>query len=363
VADYDRVGPQSQINTALCRGRDPAENISQALGEIVQNPPAPAGIMVWWTGTAASVPSGWALMDGSDNSVSRGGSGFNLVGRFVLAAATGAGTTGGSSRTSRDGHSHTALISNEDVPVSGSVGQKTTGLTQTGQAAYPEHSVTVTGGEGTTPSGGAHTHEADTDEVTVELKPDGSHDHGGTTTSDETLDPHTDDQVVALISNHDQHTHSITVTEADGTAGSQDNRFVDDDTGNVSDPNDLVHTAGGGELTHNQHTHTVVLADSTASTHTHPTAPHDHEIIFVEDGAHKHTVESHSHTVTYAEEAAHHTHPISEAPHTHPLSIDAGDHSHGGVADLSGGDHDHESGSPAHMQLLPIEKLSRVVSA
>ena len=363
MADYDRVGIKSEINTSLCRGRDPAETVSQALGEIVQNPPAPTGIMVWWTGTAASVPSGWALMDGSDNSVSRGGSGLNLVGRFVLAAATGAGTTGGSSRTSRDGHSHTALISNEDVPVGGLVGQKTTGLTQTGQAAYPEHSVTVTGGEGTTPSGGAHTHEADTDEVTVVLDPDGTHDHGVTTTSNVTLAAHTAEEVVGLISNHSDHTHGITVTTVSGAGGSQDNKFVNNATGSVTDVSDLAHTAGGGTLAHDQHTHTVTLGDSTASTHTHPTVPHGHEIVFVEDGEHKHTVESHSHPVTYAEEAAHHTHPISEAPHTHPLLIDASGHSHGGVAHLSGGGHDHESGSPAHMQLLPIEKLSRVVLA
>lgn len=58
----------------------------------------PAGCILMWSGSAAAIPSGWALCDGANGTP-------NLVGKFVKAGST-AGTTGGSNT-----HSHTHSLS------------------------------------------------------------------------------------------------------------------------------------------------------------------------------------------------------------------------------------------------------------
>ena len=56
----------------------------------------PSGLISMWSGSAAAIPSGWNLCDGTNGTP-------NLVGKFIKAAST-AGGTGGSNTHS---HSHT----------------------------------------------------------------------------------------------------------------------------------------------------------------------------------------------------------------------------------------------------------------
>ena len=67
------------------------------------NAPIPTGIIVLWSGSTASVPSGWALCNGSNGTP-------DLRDRFVVAAGTtyAVGATGGSLTSSAAGsHTHT----------------------------------------------------------------------------------------------------------------------------------------------------------------------------------------------------------------------------------------------------------------
>lgn len=59
----------------------------------------PAGVIVMWSGTAATIPPGWALCDGANGTP-------DLRNRFVM-GATDAGGTGGSTTASWGNHTHT----------------------------------------------------------------------------------------------------------------------------------------------------------------------------------------------------------------------------------------------------------------
>jgi hypothetical protein len=69
----------------------------------------PAGVIVMWSGSSASIPAGWYLCDGANGTP-------NLVNRFVV-GATGlyaVGATGGSANSSVVAHTHTATSSVTD---------------------------------------------------------------------------------------------------------------------------------------------------------------------------------------------------------------------------------------------------------
>ena len=67
------------------------------------NSPVPKGVIVMWSGTIATIPTGWALCNGSNSTP-------DLRGRFIMGASNSIapGTTGGSSTSSAAGsHTHT----------------------------------------------------------------------------------------------------------------------------------------------------------------------------------------------------------------------------------------------------------------
>lgn len=62
----------------------------------------PAGSIIVWHGTIASIPSGWVICDGNNGTP-------NLLTRFVVGvptAATNPGTTGGATAKTTSGHDH-----------------------------------------------------------------------------------------------------------------------------------------------------------------------------------------------------------------------------------------------------------------
>lgn len=74
----------------------------------------PAGMIVMWSGTIASIPSGWVICDGNNGTP-------NLLAKFVKGVATAAtnpGATGGSTT-----HTHAAHAGFEDSPVGGAGGR------------------------------------------------------------------------------------------------------------------------------------------------------------------------------------------------------------------------------------------------
>ncbi len=63
----------------------------------------PTGVICMWSGTLASIPSGWALCDGNNGTP-------NLLDRFVVGVPTNGtnpGATGGSTSKTTTGHKHT----------------------------------------------------------------------------------------------------------------------------------------------------------------------------------------------------------------------------------------------------------------
>ena len=64
----------------------------------LQTSGVPSGVISMWSGSAAAIPSGWNLCDGTNGTP-------NLIGKFIKSAST-AGGTGGSNT-----HSHTHTLS------------------------------------------------------------------------------------------------------------------------------------------------------------------------------------------------------------------------------------------------------------
>jgi len=159
VAVNNKIVAKSSFPMTDCTGSGRA--FEQALADIAsRGPPTPAGIMVWWTGAVASIPSGWALMNGVANATGNGGSGYSLVDKFVLAAASGAGTTAGGGKTSRDGHTHEVIIEEEYVAVRGDIDHMTTGV-EAGQSVYSSsYNDTAYAGEALAVAADPHTHTA-----------------------------------------------------------------------------------------------------------------------------------------------------------------------------------------------------------
>ena len=65
----------------------------------------PAGVILMWSGSIASIPSGWFLCNGSNGTP-------NLVDRFVVCAGStyAVGATGGSANATLVSHTHTAFV-------------------------------------------------------------------------------------------------------------------------------------------------------------------------------------------------------------------------------------------------------------
>jgi microcystin-dependent protein len=89
--------------TALINGDLNVTGIVTATTKFVGNGTIPVGGIIMWSGSVASIPSGWALCNGSNGTP-------NLQDRFVVAAGSGynVGATGGSANATLVSHSHTA---------------------------------------------------------------------------------------------------------------------------------------------------------------------------------------------------------------------------------------------------------------
>jgi hypothetical protein len=355
-----RLGPRQSVSNYCSEAQ-----ITQIISELSRRSSLPPHIMVWWTGTVNTVPNGWALMNGILNSPANGGSGTVLVDRFVLGAASGAGQTEDATNTSTEGHEHNVIVEPTEPgepSITATLLPSATNIHRTNQATFDPPDATVTGGKGQTKLGGEHQHEAETDEVEVILEQAGLHGHENSNTEDATIAAHTCEDVADCVADHAAHTHVVTWATQDledAAAGAIDIKYhaggatVGGNTTNES----MEHSASGasalGHGTDNKHKHSITGVEE-AGLHTHPTVPHSHEVLFKVDGEHQHEVHDHTHTVTWGE-AEHHHHKITDPGHTHPYTPMAEPHSHDARA--IGGDHEHATGRPDNMKLLPIEKL------
>jgi microcystin-dependent protein len=92
IADSDRIG----IGTATPQAK------LHVVGGIIGNGTIPVGGIIMWSGSIASIPTGWALCDGSNGTP-------NLRDRFVVGAGNvySVAATGGSADAIVVSHSHT----------------------------------------------------------------------------------------------------------------------------------------------------------------------------------------------------------------------------------------------------------------
>jgi len=145
----------------------------------------PTGVICMWSGTLASIPSGWALCDGNNGTP-------NLLDRFVVGVPTNGtnpGATGGSTSKTTTGHSHTN-------PNTGSSGSHNHNINVSSTGSAHIHSLTglvnvdIAGYPGTpywvnalsTENDGTHGH-------TASSGPGGAHAHtqGNTGTNTDTI--------------------------------------------------------------------------------------------------------------------------------------------------------------------------------
>lgn len=149
----------------------------------------PKGVIVMWSGTKATIPTGWGLCDGTNGTP-------NLIDRFVFGAVN-AGTTGGS---------NSLTLTTANIPSH----THTTG----------SHTHTFSGNTSSTP----HVHGIATTSGTVVTQPVGAMPLSGATTATSTTNTY---RLLngAIPTDSGSHSHSFsgTTSEASGATGSTGN--------------------------------------------------------------------------------------------------------------------------------------------
>lgn len=185
----------------------------------------PTGVITLWSGSIASIPSGWALCNGSNGTP-------DLRDRFVVGAGTtyAVGATGGSATstlTTNELPAHThSLSASGTTAASGDHTHSFSGTTST-QSADHVHS-------GTTATAGTHTHTEsavdnfDGSQTLIggstpiggyrQTSSAGAHNHTFTTGGVSANHTHDFSGVTSAVSA--THTHSVTVTGTSGSTGS-----------------------------------------------------------------------------------------------------------------------------------------------
>lgn len=215
-------------------------------------------VMMWAIGTG-TIPEGWAIMNGTANSIGNGGSGIDMTDQFVKGNATTAGTVEGATATAADGgHQHSISSSGAHT-----------------------HSIG---------SSGAHTHTTDaasgnTGIATTGITIDNHDEHYHGKDSDQCFTPGLESNIIYIWGFPDDSTVELTSGVLDGTGSADVLDHTVNDSGHTHTLGSHTHTiASSGAHTHSiassgAHTHTT---DSDGS-HTHTTGrPDNTTLIFIE---------------------------------------------------------------------------------
>jgi microcystin-dependent protein len=237
----------------------------------------PTGVITLWSGSIISIPSGWALCNGSNGTP-------NLRDRFVVGAGTtyAVGATGGANTVTLDATmipSHTHSLS-----ASGT----------TAESGAHTHTVSASG----TTSGQSvgHTHSGTT-------ASDGVHTHTGTTGTESANHTHTFSGTTSGQSADHTHNQFGLATNGQGGGGDVNQRLtgVTNTTATSGTSNDHTHTYSGTTSTVSaNHTHSFTTASSTSHTHTFTTGgvSSDHTHTVTVTGTTGAVSTTHTHTVT-----------------------------------------------------------------
>ena len=311
----------------------------------------PAGIILMWSRPTSTIPNGWGIADSYGNST---GSGLNVVNWLIVHTGTNSevGVSWRIGGAREGGHDHTVALENKTV--STDLENAYTEIDTVTGAGSHYHSGSLYGGSHQH-HGGWHEHPVNVSPEQIDTNSTGGHIHTHDADEDDqvVVTAHTSVQVVAMVADHPDHTHSINVEE---NAATHNPVGVDINlvrTGGANPGTVLEHNAADGiSLVHHvaghDHDATVVVN----GLHTHKSSPHSHPSSVSGIGYHTHYGGSHKHVFT-TERVTDHTHTITDTGHTHPIEIDV--HTH--VAVATDGSHTHEEAKPKRCYLIPIEKL------
>jgi hypothetical protein len=397
---------RSPYSTSACRSA-----VRQNLEEMQQGFPADGddfkrGMIMWWTGTSSNIPDKWVLADGTQNAAPIG-SGFNLIGKFILPTHTDSAVGAVEQATEVDPtespHEHTYDLQRERIKVAmempiDSDANLTLHALSPGHAEH-KHTVTVKEKTIKTSLESEHQHEI---LVEFDMALDGfgsaltgkenvRHTHQATLNNENPrLPPHTPAHIAAAIDPHGIHTHLTVPAFAGGSSGDIDgsdhdppedagNTFLDTNTSLTdfgagagsqrneanNDVNLLPHGAdgGAGNITHVFHNHKISpdkewprIPDS----HTHEYLEHEHGFVDVKAPV---SATEHQHSYTHGHEpfdisfeSGIHGHKPS-ALHRHTVLSYAEHHNHSIEIGPEQGQHVHTTGQPENIQLLPIERI------
>ena len=289
----------------------------------VTNAQVPSGLIIIWSGTRASIPTGWVLCDGTNSTP-------NLVGRFIRGASGDApspvavNTTGGAntvtlSTANLASHTHSGNSADQSANHTHTASTGTQSANHTHTATVGNQSVNHTHTLTTGNNSVNHTHPTGNNSVT--------HTHPGTTGNNNV--PHTHGSTTGG-NNSPQHVHKMDYIRLNlnrnwaGNPGpaplgnavywSPQNRPT------TSISSNHTHTLTTGNQSAN-HTHTITTGNNSAS-HSHPfgnqRANHTHPGTSLKQSAsHSHSVtngnqsDSHSHSVTNGNQSASHNHAVT----------------------------------------------------
>ena len=277
----------------------------------------PAGLIVMWSGSIASIPTGWALCDGTSGRP-------DLRDRFIVGAGNtyAVGATGGANSVTLTtdqipSHSHSGTTNNTDVA----------------------HTHTFTSGI----QSADHTHSGTTALASID------HTHSGTTASENQNHTH---GYSGSVSNTDinhyhyfsagtsgvgDHAHGYTA----GTYTSNNLEFNNDFSTTFSNGTTGAGTGGAGAHSHSVAGDTGYMSSNNVHSHSFSgntgEISNNHQHAFTSDGMNSNV--SHSHSITTGVQSANHTHSGT----TDSASID---HNHTFTTNTTGGGQAHENRPP-----------------
>jgi len=347
----------------------------------------PAGVIMMWSGSIASIPAGWLLCDGTGGTP-------DLRDRFIVGAGStyAVGDTGGANSVTlteaqMPSHIHTGTTNNSDAPHTHAFtsGIQSADHTHSGTTAAVNIDHTHTGTTGTESVGHTHTGSGTTSSTSIDHSHNGSgttslesadHSHSGTTGSENQNHTHgvagnTGGQsanhqhtgTTGADGNHLHQLYSDDLTGAGG-GGNPDGYFVSSGgvrTGETTAAGSHTHSFTTGFVSSDHSHYFSVTSAGISNNHQHAfstggvSANHSHTYSFTTGGMTSNVSHTHTYSFTTGNVSANHTHSIttggmnSNASHSHSITtgVQSADHTHSGTTNSASIDHNHTFGTAA----------------
>lgn len=351
--------PISQVGSAPrypCTDHDLDRRIRDVANKCAGGTSFPIGGICLYTGTVASLPSGFVLANGSLNS---GGSGFDL--RNVMIKCVVADAVNGvrveATQTVGPGYHDHSFWTDERLVHGFSEYEKVKLKIGNPSPATHDHSGKTGPGRIQVKPDGEHWHGVLVQPASTKSDSKGGHDHPTVSGNEDTpLSDHSTLNVVSMVKDvHPDHHHGLG-TDGNASEGVRAHGLVESGSTEVAGPLQHLPTASGNALDHLAHTHPTALTSEGA--HVHEGEAHDHHVTVRYSGLHTHPVDNHTHGYSSGDWTGTptHEHTVEAGVHRHYAVLDP--HRHVGVSDNAASGHAHDTGEPLLRDLIPIERIS-----